>query len=256
MKQLIILLWLIGIFLVSPQAGHAANPTIEAVLREIQRAEAARKAAVRDMVYTAETRVIEWEDAARKTVKSETLSVRKVYMREPDQMRNEYLSMIIDGRELSEKQMQRELAKQQRGGRREGSGGFQSPFSAEAAPLYAFQLSGPRLFEGQSVLVVEFTPKQAGENLFSGSAFVSQDDYQPVYVEMAPAELPRVLEEFSMSIRFAEVEGYRLPSVFDMDMRVRVSFLVTLTDRTLSIEDRYSEYRLNVGLEDEIFSGQ
>jgi hypothetical protein len=32
-----------------------------------------------------------------------------------------------------------------------------------------------------------------------------------------------------------------------------VSFLITLADRTLSIEDRYSEYRLNVGLEDDIF---
>ena len=152
--------------------------------------------------------------------------------------------------------MERELARQQRGGRREGQGEFQSPFSAEAAPLYDFQLRGPQLFEGQSVLVVEFAPKQAEENLFSGSAFISRNDYQPVYVEMAPAVLPRVLEEFSMNIRFAEVEGYRLPSVFSMDMRVRVSFLVTLADRTLSIEDRYSEYRLNVGLEEEIFSGK
>ena len=65
---------------------------------------------------------------------------------------------------------------------------------------------------------------------------------------------PRVLEEFAMNIRFAPVDGYWLPSVFNMDMHVRVSFLFTLTDRTLSIEDRYSEYRLNVGLSDEIFS--
>ena len=256
MKQLIIGLWLLGILLLYPQAGHTTNPTIETVLREMQRAETAREAAVRDMVYTADTRVIEWEDASRRTVKSETLSVRKVYVREPDQLHNDYLSMTIDGRKLSEKEMQRELAKQQRGGRREGNGEFQSPFSAEAAPLYEFQLEGVRLFEGQIVRIVKFAPKQAEENLFSGRAYVTKGDYQPVYVEMAPAVLPRVLEEFSMSIRFAEVEGYRLPSVFNMDMRVRVNFLVTLADRTLSIEDRYSEYRLNVGLADHIFGGQ
>lgn len=104
--------------------------------------------------------------------------------------------------------------------------------------------------------VVRFTPKQVEENLFSGSAYVSQDDCQPVYVETAPAELPRVLEEFAMNIRFAEVGGYRLPSLFSMDMRVRVSFLVTLADRTLGIEDRHSEYRLNVGLEDQIFGNE
>jgi hypothetical protein len=71
---------------------------------------------------------------------------------------------------------------------------------------------------------------------------------------MSPAELPRVLEEFAMNIRFASVDGFQLPAVFRMDMRVRVSFLFTLADRTLSIEDRYSDYRLNVGLDDDIFS--
>ena len=256
MKQLAIGLWLAGIILLHPQVGYATNPTIETVLREIQQAEEAREAAIRDMVYTAETRVVEWEDPSRRAVKSETLSVREVYVRGPDKIRNEYLSMTIDGQKLSQKEMQRELARQQRGGRRDGNGEFQSPFSAEAAPLYDFELEGPQLFEGQRVWVVKFTPKPAEENLFSGSAYISQADYQPVYVEMAPAVLPRVLEEFSMNIRFAEVEGYRLPSVFSMDMRIRVSFLVTLADRTLSIEDHYSEYRLNVGLEDDIFTGE
>ena len=59
-----------------------------------------------------------------------------------------------------------------------------------------------------------------------------------------------------MSIRFASVDGFQLPAVFSMDMRVRVSFLTTLADRTLSIEDRYSDYRLNLGLDDDIFSDQ
>jgi len=243
-----------AVLLLISQLSHGTNPTVETILREIQRAEQAREAAIRDMIYAAETRVIEWEDASRSAVKSETLSVRKVYVREPDQIRNEYLSMTIDGRKLNEKEMKRELAKQQRGGRRDGNGEFQSPFSAEAAALYDFVLEGPELFEGQAVWILKFTPKQEEEDLFTGNTYISQADYQPVYVEMAPAVLPRVLEEFSMNIRFVEVEGYRLPSVFSMDMRVRVSFLVTLADRTLSIEDRYSDYRLNVGLGEEVFS--
>jgi hypothetical protein len=64
--------------------------------------------------------------------------------------------------------------------------------------------------------------KRLSGSLPSSSAYVSQEDYQPAYVDMAPAVLPRVLEEFSMNIRFAEVEGYRL----------------------------------NVGLEDELFTGK
>lgn len=38
-----------------------------------------------------------------------------------------------------------------------------------------------------------------------------------------------------------------------MDMRVHIRFLVTLTDRTFSVEDRYSDYRLNVGLDAGMF---
>jgi hypothetical protein len=242
--------------LLLPQAGYASNPTIETILRKLQQAEEAREAAIRDMVYTAETRVIEWEDSDRQAIKSETLSVRRVYVRAPDQMHNEYLSMTVDGRELTRKEMERELAKQRRGGRGGGEGNagdFRSPFSAEAAPLYDFELEGTELFEGRDLWVVAFSPKQPEENLFTGRAYIAREEIQPVYVEMAPAVLPRVLEEFAMNIRFAPVNGYSLPSVFAMDMRVRVSFLVTLADRTLSIEDRYSEYRLNVGLGDDHF---
>ena len=73
---------------------------------------------------------------------------------------------------------------------------------------------------------------------------------------MAPSKLPGVLKEFAMSVHFAPFGEYWLPSVFSMDMRVRISFLVTLADRTLSIEDRYSDCRLNVGLDDDIFSSK
>jgi hypothetical protein len=242
----------LALILISPHLGHSSNPTIETILWEVQRAEAAREAAMRDMVYTAETRVVEWEDAYRRAIKSETLAVRRVYARLPDQIHNEYLSMTVDGLELSQKEMKRELAKQRRGGRQDRE--YQSPFSVEAAPLYNFEMRGPEQFEGQDVWAVSFAPKRAAENLFTGTAYLSQKDYQPMYVEMAPAELPGVLEEFTMNIRFALVQGYQLPSVFRMDMRVQVSFLVTLSDRTFSVEEHYSEYLLNVGLDDDIFA--
>jgi hypothetical protein len=207
------------------------------------------------MVYLAETQVVEWEDASRQAVKSEILSLRRVYSGEHGQLHNEYLSMIVDGRALDRKEMERELAKQRRGGRGEGERDYRSPFSAEAAPLYDFQIEGQELLEGQPVWVVGFAPKQAEDDLFVGRAWISRTDYQPLYVEVAPAVLPRVLERLAMSIRFAAVDGFRLPSVFRMEMRVRVNFLVTLADRTLSIEDRYSGYRLNVGVDDEVFAG-
>jgi hypothetical protein len=253
MKQLVVIL---ALMLLYPQPGRAGNPTLQTIIAGLQRTDAAREASIQDMVYTAETRVLEWDDASRTTVKSETLSLRRIYVGEPDQIHNEYLSMTVDGRKLSDKEMERELAKQRRRGRSSDAEEYQSPFKPEAAEQYQFDLKGEGIYEGQTVWLVDFNPKEARENLFSGTAYISQNGYQPVYVEMAPAVLPGALKELSMSIRFAPVEEYWLPSEFSMDIRVQISFLVTLVERTFSIEDRYSDYRLNTGLEDEFFTNK
>jgi hypothetical protein len=151
--------------------------------------------------------------------------------------------------------MERELAKQRRGGRRQGSGEqFLSPFSSEAAGLYDFRFLGESSFEGLPAWRIDFVPKKSDQTRFRGTALVARSDYEPLYVEMAPSELPGVLEELSMSIRFAPVEGYSLPAHFLMEMRIKVSVLVTLADRILTIEDRYSDYRLNPGLDDSLFA--
>jgi hypothetical protein len=256
MKHPLFTIVVLALMLLFPQTSRAGNPTLEAILSEIRQADAAREEAIRDMVYTAATTVVEWEDASRESIKSETLSVRRVYAREPNQIHNEYLSMAINGRRLSRREMERELAKQRRGGRNRGDGDFQSPFSPEVSDLYQFELKGQDVFDGQEVWLIAFKPMEPEENLFTGTAVISRGDYRPMFVEMAPAKLPGILEELTMSIRFAPVGGYWLPSVFNMDMRVRISFLVTLADRTLSIEDCCSDYRLNVGLDAGMFENE
>jgi hypothetical protein len=233
----------------------AADPSLQEILSGVRRAEVDREASVREMTYTAEAKVVEWKDASRAQVQRETVSVRRVYVREPDLVHNEYLSMSIDGRPLPPLEMERELAKQRRGGRRDAGGGqFLSPFSPEAEDLYDFRLLGGESFEGEPAWRIGFVPREPDQARFQGTAVVSRADYQPLYVELAPSRLPGILEELAMSIRFEAVQGYRLPASFSMQMRIKVSVLVTLADRTLTIEDRYSDYRLNPGLEDAIFA--
>jgi hypothetical protein len=249
---MILAVLVLGLLLPRPAA---ADPGLEQILAGLRRAEAAREAAVREMAYTAEARVIEWRDPGRTQVKRETVSLRRVYVREPDLVHEDYLSMSIDGRPQTEKEMERELAKQRRGGRRQGGGEqFLSPFSPEAADLYDFRLLGESSLDGASAWRIGFEPKEPDQTRFRGTALVARSDYQPLYVEMAPSELPGVLEEFAMSIRFAPVGAHRFPARFLMEMRIKVSVLVTLTDRILTIEDRYSDYRLNPGLDDSLFA--
>lgn len=233
----------------------SAEPGLDQILAEIRRGEAEREAALRETVYMAEARVVEWRDSTRRAAKRETLSVRRVYTRAPDLFHEEYLSMTIDGRRLSEAEIERELAKQRRGGRsRGGQGRFESPFRAEAADLYEFRLLGETTLEGRPALAIGFAPREPDASRFEGTLLVSAADYQPLHVQMTPSMLPGMLEEFAMSIRFAEIGGYRLPAYLFMEMRIRVNILVTLADRTLSIEDHYSDYRLNPGLPDELFA--
>ncbi|MBN1837281.1 MAG: hypothetical protein JW820_15610 [Spirochaetales bacterium] len=240
--------------------GAAAGPGLDEILAQVRRAEAEREAAVRETAYTAEARVLEWEDPSRSSVERETVSLRRVYTRKPDLVRNEYLSMRIDGRLLSEEEMERELAKQRRGGGggqgggERGGGQFQSPFSPEAAEQYEFRLIGEVEFEGQPAWEIGFAPRAPDPRRMEGRALFSRDGYQPLYVEMVPSKLPGVLEELSMSMRFAPVQGYWLPERFLMNMRLRVSVIVTLADRILTIEDRYSGYSLNPGLPDSLFA--
>jgi hypothetical protein len=235
----------------------AADPSLQEILSGVRRAEVDREASVREMTYTAEAKVVEWKDASRAQVQRETVSVRRVYVREPDLVHNEYLSMSIDGRPLPPLEMERELAKQRRGGRRDAGGGqFLSPFSPEAEDLYDFRLLGGDSFEGEPAWRIGFVPREPDQSRFQGTALVGRADYQPLFVELSPSRLPGVLEEFAMSIRFASVQGYRLPAHFHMQMRIKVSVLVTLADRTITIEDRYADYRLNPGLDDAVFAEQ
>jgi hypothetical protein len=245
--------------LLAPLAA-LADPKLDEILAALRRAELERRTEIRETAYIAEARVIEWKDPGRTEVKRETVSLRRVYTREPDLVHNEYLSMTVDGRLLSAAEMQRELARQ-RGGR-QGSGGgggsdrFLSPLSPEAAELYDFRLLGPTEFEGESAWQLAFSPRKPGQSRMEGRALVSQRDYHVLYAEMVPSQLPGILEELRIGMRFAPVEGYWLPAQFRMEMRVRLSVLVTLVDRTLTIEDRYSGYRLNPGLEDSVFSAE
>lgn len=142
MKHPVFSISVLVLMLLFPHTSRAGNPTLEAILSQIRQADAAREEAIRDMVYTAETTILEWEDPSHKTIKSETQSIRRVYQREPNQLHNEYLSMTIDGRRLSDREMDRELAKQRRGNRRQGEEEPQSPFSFEMADRYSQWICG------------------------------------------------------------------------------------------------------------------
>ena len=68
-----------------------------------------------------------------------------------------------------------------------------------------------------------------------------------------PARLPWVVADTDMKLDFDWEQGYLLPDRFEMNMDLRIRFIVTLLDRRLRIEDRFTDYRFNSGLPDSLF---
>ncbi len=228
------------VLLAALAACPAGALTLEEVLETMRAQERRLDAEVHDMVYLAEATLVEWQDFPGGRQRRRTESVRRVTVVRPDTMRNEYLSMSIDGRPLSQAEMRRETGRD-----RGRSAALKSPFREDMAGLYLFRLSGSELLEGVPVWVVEFEPRQAGEGLGRGRAYVDAAGRHAVALEFTPSRLPGVVKHLQMTLRLAPVEGYWLPSRFTMEARVKVQFLFTLAERTFSFEDRYSHYRLN-----------
>ena len=62
-----------------------------------------------------------------------------------------------------------------------------------------------------------------------------------------------MIKDMAMALTHSEVNGYWMPVEFQLDMKIKVGFLVDLFYRTISIKETYSEYKFNNQLEDLLF---
>ena len=218
--------------------------------------ESQNNSAVRDAVYAADGLYTELNDEGGR--EKEVRTRRTVYRKGPDKSYSVYLYMYIDGKKLTDAEIKKETAKMRRGDRdkKDSKRSFLSPFSPEVRGDYDFFYAGPAEWSGRLSWIIEFKPKVPDETRAVGRAWVSRTDFNVFCLEFSMSKLPWMLKDFNMKVIYGDFEGCRLPAELEMNMQVKVKFLLTLADKRLKFKEIYSGYRINSGIRDSFFLGK
>jgi hypothetical protein len=62
-----------------------------------------------------------------------------------------------------------------------------------------------------------------------------------------------VVKKLDMVMTFAKEQGYWLLNKFEMQAKIKVKFLITFANVNFTLEDNYSDFRLNMEIPDSLF---
>jgi hypothetical protein len=116
------------------------------------------------------------------------------------------------------------------------------PLTSEEQATYQFRLIGEETFEGRQAYHISFTPKDTEDMDWAGEAFITEDEFQPIYVftklsHRMPLGVRTVLGTDLPGIGFAvhyrrQEDGVWFPTSLGSEFRIRVLFFF---NRTMSI---------------------
>ena len=187
-------------------------------------------------------------DAEGRVLREETCR-RRVLVRNGHQ-HNEFLSVAANGQELSGPARARQIAAMLKKGLVQDQ--TQMPLRLDSRTAYDYELLGQDTCSGCSAWVVGFVPRKRSMQTVIGRAFVDCDNYDVLRLEFRPARLPWACAGTTMILDFADFGGFTLPSRFEMDMEIRVKFIITFARRWIHIDDRYSDYEFGMPLPDSL----
>jgi len=231
-------------------AGHATDvPDLDEILGRMHAWYESQSAAIYDMECLG--RSVYRELNKQGEVVEEIIALRRIYTRGRDQDHEQYIAMSKNGQDLNEREMGAEIRRWQKMGKRRGS--TKMPFDPAWQDSYTFMLEGADTLENTGVWRIAFRAKEAADDLIDGVAYVRMDDYHILRLKAASSKLPSVIKKMRRVYTYMDVEGYVLPATFQMELHVKVKFIITFADKHIMIEDQYSDYRVNAGIPDSLF---
>jgi hypothetical protein len=187
------------------------------------------------------------------SIKKDVIINRRVYTKQDGKRYEEYISMLVNGKQLTKEEVEKEKKELQK---KNGSGEMKMPLSKEAKNDYEYKLIGSSIFNGLPVWIIEFTSKKKEDGYINGKGYILKDKYDIIHAEFAPAKVSSVVRDLNMSLSYCEVQGYWLPSKFEMDLKVNVKFVLSMYYKQIKVEDVYTQYKLNSGLQDSFFESK
>jgi hypothetical protein len=222
------------VLLMAPGARAADNAFWEDRLAKVREIEAAKEAATVHETYRVDSITV-IRNADNK-IERQVESKRKVTRQGKDPDKVEFTEMSIDGRKLSQKEMEAELAKSN--DKLEGK----SPLSPEEMPKYQFEPGGNTTCADIPVWIVLFHPKTPDKSLGVGKAYIRQDNNNVIRLEFATSVLPAVVQNMKAVINFFPHDDLWLPDNLEITLHVKVVFIFTLADKQITVQEKYHDY--------------
>ncbi len=253
-SALIMLLMVPGMSLMAEEVSGLRSQvlSLNQILESVKAQQTRIEEEIEDAIFSAESLYRERKGDGE--LKKEVITRRRVYVKRGNKRHEEYLSMIVNGRELHGREMEEELKDWRKNAERQQE--TKIPLTPEAEGAYDYHLIGSGTWDGMDVWVIGFEARQKDDGYVNGKGYISKDNFNIVRAEFAPAKMPRVIKDMEMSLTYSEVQGYWMPVKFEMDMKIKVSFIIDMFYRHIKIEDEYSQYKFNNKLDDSIFESE
>ena len=233
-------------YLISETPVESGETDIESIVEKVKARQIEILEEVGDAMFMAES--IYREIKRDGDLKKEVVSRKRIYARGMTRRHDEYLSMSINGRKLDKKEMEKEVEK----GKRDDME-IKLPLTPEGEGHYNFQLIGDDNLNGVDVWIIGFEAKEKKDEYVNGRGYVSKDTFGIVRLELAPAKISRLVENLSVYVDSARIQGYWMPAKFEVDVTIKLSFLYY---KRITIEEIYSQFKLNNKFDDSLFESE
>lgn len=234
---------------VSEPITPANGVNVYDILKKIETRQQELQKNITDVTYLAKTIYKETDRGGNS--KKEILVQKRVYVKNTDKLHEEFISMVINGKKLDKDEMKKQSKEWQKNNSR--SKNTKSPLDNKYREYYNFKLLGSSVINKLPVWVIEFKSKKQEENYINGKAYILKDKYDIAKVDFVPAKLSSVIRDIEMSLIYSEIEGYWLPTKFEMAMKLDVKVVFNMYYKEIEIEDVYYQHKINTGIEDSLF---
>jgi hypothetical protein len=198
-----------------------------------------------------ETKYHYLETRANGKIEKSISALRKVYMKEFEKQKHEFLEMTLNNRKLNPAEMEKNINEWRK--QEKMIKNTKMPFDLRFRKYYNYYLSKADSSYMSDVWKIEFKPKRKRAGYVQGFVYISKQDTNIVQLHFIPIRLPFVLRNFQIIINYSNQNSFWLPGNFSMETDVIVKIIITLYHRHISIKEEYSNYQFNNGLNDDFF---
>ena len=231
--------------LTSPQAIPLEDLTLEQVLERANQAESAFHDRLKDYICRVTTTVNE----PKKNGPPKILRVEEktIYRKLPDKRLEKLHAVQKKEKALSPE----ELAEYAKKPRRSISSFGRSFFSSQRQTHYSYRLLAPDTVRGIPAHVLQLSPAEKHRSLIDGQIWLHGESFDPLKLDCRPAKNPKYIKELHIVMEFAEAApAIWLPAEVNGEGRAGFLFI----NKDFIIHERWSDYQINVGLDDSLFS--